>query len=249
MFGFEFFEVGLLLQISLAIFGGLISFLSPCVLPIVPSYLAYISGTTLADLTEGEKRHSAVVPAMFFVLGLSTVFMLLGFTASFLGQLYLQNQTFLTQIAGAVIVVFGLHFLGVIRIPFLYREARMEVKTKGGSAFGAYILGLAFAFGWTPCLGPILSAILAMAAEQGSTGRGTMMLGFYAIGLGIPFLLSAVFLSRSMVLMTRIKRHMLLIERLMGALLVLVGLTLIFGYFTRFSWWLLEAFPALQAFG
>ncbi|EBA03353.1 cytochrome c-type biogenesis protein CcdA [Rhodobacteraceae bacterium HTCC2150] len=249
MFGYEFFEAGLLVQILLAVFGGLISFLSPCVLPIVPSYLAYISGTTLADLTDGEKPNSAVMPAVFFVLGLSTVFMLLGFTASFLGQLYLQNQTILTQIAGVVIVVFGLHFIGIIRIPFLYREARVDVNTKGGSAFGAYILGLAFAFGWTPCLGPILSAILAMAADQGSTARGTMMLAFYAIGLGIPFLLSAIFLSRSMVLMTRIKRHMVLIERIMGALLVVVGLALIFGFFTRFSWWLLEAFPALQTFG
>ena len=112
MFGYEFFEAGLLVQILLAVFGGLISFLSPCVLPIVPSYLAYSSGTTLADLTDGEKPNSAVMPAVFFVLGLSTVFMLLGFTASFLGQLYLQNQTILTQIAGVVIVVFGLHFIG-----------------------------------------------------------------------------------------------------------------------------------------
>ena len=150
---------------------------------------------------------------------------------------------------GVVVIVFGLHFLHVFRIPFLDREARIETGDTGGSAFGAYLLGLAFAFGWTPCIGPQLGAILSMAASETSVARGTALLAVYAAGLGLPFLLAAVFLSRAMGVMNRLKRHMGLIEKVMGLLLIAVGLALLTGAFSAFSFWLLETFPALGELG
>ncbi len=233
-----------------ALLAGMLSFLSPCVLPIVPPYLAYMSGISVTDLsTERSMRGRALLPATFFVLGLSTVFLFLGFTASAFGMFFLQNQVLFARIAGAVVIIFGLHFLGVIRIPLLNQEARFEAGDHGGSALGAYVLGLAFAFGWTPCIGPQLGAIIALAASEASIARGTTLLAVYALGLGVPFLLAAAFLERSMGLMNRMKRHMRVIERAMGALLLIVGVALLTGAFTRFSWWLLEQFPALANLG
>jgi len=246
---------------AIALVAGIISFLSPCVLPIVPPYLAYMSGVSLCEMSnQAAARRKATIAALFFVLGLSTVFLLLGFTASAFGVFFLKNQELLAKISGAVVIIFGLHFLGVFRIPLLDREARMDTGglvahlTKdtgdsGGSAFGAYVLGLAFAFGWTPCIGPQLGAILSLAASESSVARGTLLLGIYAAGLGIPFLLAAMFLTRSMALMNRMKRHMNLIEKVMGVLLLVVGIALITGAFSSFSWWLLEIFPALSLLG
>ncbi|MEX0367763.1 MAG: cytochrome c biogenesis CcdA family protein [Ruegeria sp.] len=250
MFDVSLIDASLIPAMSIALFAGMISFLSPCVLPIVPPYLAYMSGMSVSEMSEGRSaRRRATVTALFFVLGLSTVFIFLGFAASAFGAFFLQNQVLFAQMSGAVIMVFGLHFLGVFRIPFLDREARMDAGDQGGSSFGAYILGLAFAFGWTPCIGPQLGAILTLAATEASVTRGTFLLGIYAAGLGIPFLLAAMFMSRAMGVMNQIKRHMVLIERVMGALLVLVGAAMIFGLFTRFSFWLLEQFPVLATFG
>ena len=251
MFGLDLFDAALLPALSVALAAGALSFLSPCVLPIVPPYLAYMSGITMAEMTgDGTAaRRRTILPALFFVMGLSTVFLLLGFTASAFGMFFLRHQDLFVQVAGVVVIVFGLHFLGVFRIPLLMREARLDAGDRGGSAFGAYVLGLAFAFGWTPCIGPILGAILAMAASEGDVSRGTLLLGVYAVGLGAPFLLAAVFVQRSMALMARMRRHMALIERLMGLLLVAVGIALVTGAFTAFSWWLLEAFPALGLIG
>ncbi len=250
MFGLDLFDAALLPALLVALAAGALSFLSPCVLPIVPPYLAYLGGISMQELTgETRARRRAILPAAFFVMGLSTVFLLLGFTASAFGLFFLRNQEVFVQAAGVVVIVFGLHFLGVLRIPFLMREARLDAGDRGGSAFGAYVLGLAFAFGWTPCIGPILGAILSMAASEGDVARGTTLLGVYAIGLGAPFLLAAVFIDRSMALMNRLKRHMAMIERLMGLLLLAVGLALVTGAFTAFSWWLLEVFPALGRIG
>lgn len=250
MFGIDVFDAALLPAMTIALMAGVISFLSPCVLPIVPPYLAYMGGISMQELTgDSPRRRRAVLPALFFVMGLSTVFLLLGFTASTMGNLFIRNGELFSRIAGVVVVVFGLHFLGVFRIPFLEREARIDAGDRGGSAFGAYVLGLAFAFGWTPCIGPILGAILSMAATENDVARGTMLLGVYAIGLGLPFILVAVFVQRSMALMNRLKRHMKIIERSMGALLLIVGLALVTGAFTAFSWWLLERFPALALIG
>ncbi|MGJ8627840.1 MAG: cytochrome c biogenesis CcdA family protein [Sulfitobacter sp.] len=250
MFGIELIDAGLLPAMVIALLAGVISFLSPCVLPIVPPYLAYMSGVSLGDMSNvTAARRRATIAALFFVLGLSTVFLILGFTASVFGAFFLQNQVLFAKISGAVVIIFGLHFLGVFRIPFLDQEARLDAGDKGGSSFGAYILGLAFAFGWTPCIGPQLGAILSLAASEASVTRGTLLLGIYAAGLGIPFLLAAMFITRAMGVMNRLKKHMKLIERVMGVLLVAVGLALLTGAFTSFSFWLLETFPSLATLG
>jgi cytochrome c-type biogenesis protein len=250
MFGIEIIDAALLPAMFVALAAGIISFLSPCVLPIVPPYLAYMSGVSLSDLSEsGQSRARAVVPALFFVLGLSTVFIFLGFTASAIGTVFLQYQSYFNTIAGVLVMIFGAHFVGVYRIKFLDREARIDAGDRGGSSLGAYILGLAFAFGWTPCIGPQLGAILSLAASEGSVARGTTLLAIYAIGLGVPFLLVAAFLPRLQGLMGWMKRHMEQIERVMGLLLWTIGLLMLTGGFSAFSFWLLETFPALAVLG
>lgn len=250
MFGIDLIDASLLPAITIALMAGVLSFLSPCVLPIIPPYLAYMGGISMAQLTDGAAaRRPAIVASVFFVLGLSTVFLILGFTASALGRFFLQNQVLFGQIAGAVIIIFGLHFIGIFRIPLLMREARLDAGDKGGSAIGAYVLGLAFAFGWTPCIGPILGAILSLSAQEDSIARGMVLMGFYAFGLGLPFILSAIFINRAMGMMNRLKRHMGLIEKIMGGLLVLVGVMMLTGAFSRMSYWLLEVLPVLGAIG
>ncbi|TGD43635.1 cytochrome c biogenesis protein CcdA [Pseudotabrizicola sediminis] len=243
MFGIDLIDAALLPAMLIALMAGVLSFLSPCVLPIVPPYLAYMGGISMGDMRDNATaRRRVILPALFFVMGLSTVFLLLGFTASVFGAFFLQNQVLFSRISGVVVIIFGLHFLGVFRIPLLDREARLDAGDRGGTAFGAYVLGLAFAFGWTPCIGPQLGAILSLAAQEGSIQRGTLLLGVYALGLGLPFLLAALFVERSLGLMQRLKPHMKMIERVMGVLLLVVGLALVTGAFTDFSWWLLETF-------
>ena len=206
MFGIEIIDAGLLPALLVALVAGVISFLSPCVLPVVPPYLAYMSGTTMSDLNSGKNR--ALLPALFFVMGLSTVFLILGFAASAIGSVFLQYQSWFNTIAGILVMVFGAHFVGAINIPFLNREARFDAGDQGGTAFGAYLLGLAFAFGWTPCIGPQLGAILSLAASEASISKGLILMGVYAAGLGIPFLLVAAFLPRLTGLMNWMTRHM-----------------------------------------
>ncbi|PKP74488.1 MAG: cytochrome C biogenesis protein [Alphaproteobacteria bacterium HGW-Alphaproteobacteria-6] len=244
-------DAGFVLAALIALLAGLLSFLSPCVLPIVPPYLAYIGGISMAEMEgrTGAARRGATLPALFFVLGLSTVFLFLGFAASVFGRFFLQNQDWFNTGAGLIVMVFGAHFLGVIRIPFLDREARIDAGDQGGSAFGAYLLGLAFAFGWTPCIGPQLGMILSLAAQDGSVGRGTALLGVYALGLGIPFLLVAAFFPRMTRTLAFMKRHMARIERIMGLLLWTIGLLMLTGGFSQFSYWLLETFPGLALLG
>ena len=250
MFGIDLWDASLLPAMLVAILGGLISFASPCVLPIVPPYLAYMGGVSMDEMNStAHARRRAVVASLFFVLGLSTVFILLGFTASSLGRLFLSNQDWFVIGAGVMVMIFGAHFLGVIRISILDSEARMHGGDRGGSAFGAYVLGLAFAFGWTPCLGPILGAILALAADTANPAKGVILLATYAAGLGIPFVLVAVFFPSLKGLMGWMKRHMQHIERTMGLLLWTTGLMMVTGQFTRFSWWILEQFPALATLG
>ncbi|MEQ9258526.1 MAG: cytochrome c biogenesis protein CcdA [Roseovarius sp.] len=250
MFGIDIIDAALLPAMTVALFAGVISFLSPCVLPIVPPYLAYMSGVTLNDLSDrAQPQGRALMPALFFVLGLSTVFLLLGFAASAAGMVFLQYQGYFNTVAGIVVMIFGAHFIGVYRISFLDREARIDAGDRGGTSFGAYVLGLAFAFGWTPCIGPQLGAILSLAAAEASVTRGTVLLGVYAAGLGVPFLLVAAFLPRMGGLMGWMKRHMEQIERVMGLLLWTIGLLMLTGGFSAFSFWLLETFPALATLG
>ncbi len=251
MFGIDLFDAGMLPAMLVALMAGVLSFLSPCVLPIVPPYLAYMGGISMPEMrADGSAaRRRILLPALFFVMGLSTVFLFLGFTASAFGAFFLKNQELFAKISGAMVIVLGLHFLGVFRIPMLDREARLDAGEQGGSALGAYVLGLAFAFGWTPCSGPQLGAILSLAANEASMTRGTALLGIYAVGLGLPFLLAALFIERAIGLMTRLKRHMKLIERAMGLLLLLVGLALVTGALSDFSFYLLETFPFLATLG
>jgi cytochrome c-type biogenesis protein len=250
MFGFEIIDATLLPAMMIAMAAGLLSFLSPCVLPIVPPYLAYMGGISMSEMSgEMAARRRVMVSALFFVMGLSTVFLLLGFTASIFGAFFLKNQDWFVMLAGLVVMIFGLHFLGIFRIGAMDREVRMDVGERGGSAAGAYVLGLAFAFGWTPCIGPILGAILSLAATEASLARGTTLLGFYALGLGIPFLLVAAFFPRLTGFMNWMKRNMSRIEKTMGLLLWTVGLMMLTGQFSAFSYWLLERFPALAVLG
>lgn len=245
-----FLAASLLPALLIAFSAGILSFLSPCVLPIVPPYLAYMGGVSVTDM-EGDStaRKRAVIAALFFVLGLSTVFLILGAGASALGRYFLGYQTYFQIGAGLVVIIFGFHFLGLYRLKFLDREMRVEAGDQGGSAFGAYFLGLAFAFGWTPCLGPILSAILSLAGSQADVSKGVIMLGVYALGLGVPFLLVAAFFPQMKRPMAWMKRNMGVIEKTSGVLLVVVGLAMATGFMTIFAYWMLEAFPVLQIFG
>ena len=244
-------EIGILT----AFVGGIISFLSPCVLPLVPPYLAYLGGTTL-DRISGEEAEIdprlaryVFISACFFVLGLATVFVALGMTASALGQVLLQNKVLLGQISGAIIVVLGLHFLRLFRIPMLDRDVRFDGPARAGGLGTSYVIGVAFAFGWTPCIGPILGTILALAAQEETILSGTLLLAVYSLGLGVPFLIAAAFIGPFLRWARAFRRHMGLVEKVMGALLVLVGGMMITGQFERMAWWLLETFPVLGTIG
>jgi len=248
MFGIDLWDASLVPALAVAAVAGVLSFLSPCVLPIVPPYLAFMAGASVGEVRpRGDLR--VLRAAAFFVLGLSTVFLLLGLAASALGRGLHAWQREMSLAAGIVVLVFGLHFLGLLRIPLLAREARFEARTGTGTALGAYVFGLAFAFGWTPCIGPVLGAILSLAAQTASTGRGLTLMGAYALGLGLPFLLTALFLGRAMTLMAGLRRHMATVERVTGALLMAVGLMMLTGAFSSLSFWLLETFPALAGIG
>jgi cytochrome c-type biogenesis protein len=229
---------------------GLVSFLSPCVLPLVPPYLTYLGGTTMEQLA-GEKRIDAhlwrrvVLAAVLFVLGFTTVFVALGAGASVLGQWIQTYKAELARVAGVVIILFGLHFLGILRVPLLYREARLHADNHGASLAGAYVMGLAFAFGWTPCIGPVLATVLTLAASEASLGAGVRLLLVYSLGLGIPFVLAAVAIGPFVGFMKRFRRHLGRVEKMMGLLLVVAGVLVFTGSLNSFGTWLLDTVPAL----
>jgi cytochrome c-type biogenesis protein len=234
-----------------ALFGGLISFLSPCVLPLVPPYLSFLAGTTIDELQAGDDwgvRRRALFTAALFVAGFSTVFVILGATASVLGQVIRQHLDILSTLAGVAIIVMGLHFLGLFRIGLLYREARVRVD-RSMDVWGAYVMGLAFAFGWTPCIGPILAAILAVAGSETSVWKGAALLATYSAGLGIPFLLAAFAMKPFVAFLKGMRGRFALVEKTMGGLLVLTGVAFLTGWITTASFWLLETFPALGRLG
>ncbi len=248
MFGIDVIDATLLPAIFIALLAGVISFLSPCVLPIVPPYLAFMAGSSMEEIEQGKSK-KVIVTSLFFVLGLSTVFMFLGIAASALGRSLLRYQGEMTIFGGIIIMFFGLHFLNILRIPFLQHDTRIKAKTEGGTFMGAYVLGLAFAFGWSPCIGPILGTILFLVVDEGNIGKGVIMMGAYAFGLGIPFILTAVFINRAIGVMNRIKRHLDKIERISGLLLWTIGLMMVTGTFTAMAFWLLERFPILASIG
>jgi cytochrome c-type biogenesis protein len=239
-------------SILAALVAGVISFLSPCVLPLVPPYLVYLTGATAEHVASGEPRaasHRAVmVAAAMFVLGFSTVFVALGASASVVGSLVRAWSVELSIAAGLIIIVMGLHFLGLTRIGFLMREGRLGMAKPVG-LWGAYVMGLAFAFGWTPCIGPILAAILAVAASEATVTKGAGLLAVYSAGLGIPFLLAAVAVKRFSALLARFKHQLVNVERAMGVLMIATGVAFLTGTITHVSIWMLETFPALAKFG
>ena len=237
-----------------ALTAGILSFLSPCVLPLVPPYICFIAGTSIDQLTGDEELDPAIgrrifVSAIAFVLGFSTVFVLLGATASYLGQLVGDHLDLLSKIAGAVIILLGLHFMGLLKIGLFYKEARFEGPSKPIGLVGAYVVGLAFAFGWTPCVGPVLAAVLFYAAQESSIWKGVSLLGVYAAGLGIPFLLAALAGKPFLKFMQRFKKHLGLVEKLIGVLLVITGVLFLTGSMNVIGYWLLEMFPALGRVG
>ncbi len=235
-----------------ALFAGVISFLSPCVLPLVPPYLAYLAGTSIERLADAEPaprvRRETIVAALLFVAGFSTVFVSLGAGASAIGALMRYYSHELSIVAGVVIVVMGLHFLGLTPIGLLHRQARLEMPKPVG-LWGAYLMGLCFAIGWTPCIGPILAAILAIAASEATVTKGAGLLAVYSLGLGVPFLIAALAVEPFAAFLARFRAHLVHVEKVMGGLLVLTGLAFLFGFFTQLNNWLIEAFPALQTIG
>jgi cytochrome c-type biogenesis protein len=190
-----------------------------------------------------------VVASAAFVLGFSTVFVALGATASTVGKLLARYYGVLSVVAGVAILIMGLHFLGVFRIGLLFREARVQVERKPAGAFGAYVMGLAFAFGWTPCVGPVLAAILFVAGSEGSALKGAALLAAYSLGIGLPFLLAALFASRFLDFAARFRRHMGTVEKVMGAMLVVTGILFMTGSMSAISQWILETFPTLATVG
>jgi cytochrome c-type biogenesis protein len=242
-------EVDLAQDVTLpaAAAAGLLSFLSPCVLPLVPPYLTYIAGTTLEDIAgtgSRRARRDVIAAAALFVAGFTTVFVGLGATASAFGQVLREHLAQLSALAGIAIILMGLHFLGVFRLALLYREARPQVQKPVG-LWGAYVMGLAFAFGWTPCIGPILAAILAVAASEDTVGRGAWLLTVYSLGLGVPFLLAAVAIEPFIGFLKRFRAHFGKVERVVGALLVVTGIAFLTGSIQDVSFWLLQSFPGL----
>jgi cytochrome c-type biogenesis protein len=235
-----------------ALAAGTLSFLSPCVLPLVPPYLVYLAGTSLERLADAEPvaavKRDTIVAALLFVAGFSTVFVSLGAGESVIGAVLRAYSDVLATIAGIAIIVMGLHFLGLTRIDFLMREKRAEMARPVG-LWGAYAMGLAFAFGWTPCIGPILAAILAVAASEATIAKGAGLLAVYSLGLGIPFVIAALAIEPFAAFLARFRTHLATVERVMGGLLVLTGIAFLTGFISQASYWLLETVPALGKIG
>jgi cytochrome c-type biogenesis protein len=239
-------------SIAAALIAGLVSFLSPCVLPLVPPYLVYLAGTSIERLADAEAkrqvRRDTAVAAALFVSGFSTVFVALGASASVIGAMLRFYSNELAIVAGLAIVVMGLHFLGLTPINWLNRQARLDVQKPVG-LWGAYVMGLAFALGWTPCIGPILAAILAIAASQATVAKGAGLLAVYSLGLGVPFMIAALAVEPFAAFLARFRPRLAHMERVMGGLLVLTGIAFLAGFFTQLNVWLIETFPALQTIG
>ncbi len=238
-----------------ALLAGLLSFLSPCILPIVPFYLSYLAGVGMNQISataviDNRVRFRAVLSATFFAAGVITIFMGLGAGASAFGQLVREWFPVLRWFAAGLIIAMGLHFLGVIKIAFLYRQFRADAgNTSNLSLLGAYFIGLAFAFGWTPCVGPVLAAILMTAAGQESSGQGAWLLFVYGLGMTLPFIAAAFFIGPFMRFMARFRRHLGMVEKVMGALLVVFGILIATNAVNYIGQWMLVTFPVFSRIG
>ncbi len=237
------FEIGL----GGAFIAGLLSFVSPCVLPLVPPYLFYLAGISIEefDASSSNPRASRRIffSAVAFVLGFSVVFISLGASASLLGRFVQDYYYWLSKAAGILIILMGLHFLGIFKIALLYRHAQIDVVRKPAGMPGAFVMGLAFAFGWTPCVGPVLATILVGASAQDTVGESVKLLGAYSAGIGLPFLLAALFVGPFMKFMNRFRRHLDKVEKIIGALLVLTGILFLTGSMNALAYYLLEYMP------
>jgi cytochrome c-type biogenesis protein len=230
------------LGILIAFLGGLLSFLSPCVLPLVPSYLGFVTGLTFDEMS--GRRRIAMVHAALFVLGFTLIFLLFGASATALGRVLKYYDVWLQRVGGALIVVFGLYCLGVLRLGFLDRDARVHIDRKPLGYLGSVLVGMAFAAGWTPCIGPVLGGILGLAATQEQLGRGMVLLASYSMGLAVPFLVAAFAVETFLDWFQRFRKHLRWIQRVSGLLLLLVGILLMTGQFTRMAAWLQSLTPA-----
>jgi cytochrome c-type biogenesis protein len=230
----------------IAAFGaGFLSFISPCVLPLIPGYLSFVSGVSLEDMRSdsGAARRQVIVTSLAFVLGFSLVFIALGASASALGRFLFRNSTLLERIAGVLVIIIGLHTMGVFRLPFLETEKRLQAGSKPKTLLGAVIVGMAFGFGWTPCIGPILSGILVLAGSKETISEGVVMLAVYSMGLGIPFLLTALAINKFFAASSRIRKHYHAIEVTSGLLLVGIGVLLFTGQMTVITRYLTPYLP------
>ena len=239
------------LPLPLAAFvAGMVSFLTPCVLPLVPGYISLISGTKVKELEQAETNvaRSALLHATLFVFGFTTVFVCLGAIASGIGELVARHFDFLSKIAGAVVILFGLHTTGLLPIRLLYRDARVHALPRGGAASRCFLIGAAFAFGWTPCVGPILATILTFAASAASLQRGTALLALYSLGLAIPFLLTSLGVERFLVFYRRFRPHLHAIEIASGVVMIVVGVLIFTRRFTLLNAWV-DRIPLFHALG
>lgn len=240
-----------------ALLAGALSFLSPCVLPLVPPYLCYMAGISVEQFRGGavaapssaSVRGGVLASSLFFTLGFATVFVALGAGASTIGLLLRQHLDVLAKLGGLIILLMGLNFLGVFRLGILSREARFQGGGKPATLTGAYIMGLAFAFGWTPCIGPVLGAILGVAASRDTVGAGAGLLAVYSLGLAVPFWIAAGFSGAFMMFLARFRRHLGMVEKVMGGLLVVTGLAFMFGFVSDAAIWFQQTFPILMRIG
>ena len=232
---------GASISLALAFSAGLLSFLSPCVLPLIPSYVTFITGLGLDDVARA--RRTALVHGLLFVLGFTLIFLALGATATLLGRLLFSQRVWITRAGGVLLIVFGLYMAGLLRIGALDRERRLHLSDKPLGYFGTVLVGVSFGAGWTPCLGPVLGGILAYTSSVADLQRGLLLLTAYSLGLGVPFILSALMVDRFLGWFQRVRRHLGTVNRIAGALLVLVGILMLSGAFTTMSGWLVDLTP------
>ena len=233
-------------ELMIALGAGLISFLSPCVLPLIPGYISYITGSSLKELI--EKKNINLFPIILFTLGFSIIFIIFGAASTFLGQVLLQNSYELRVVAGLVIIILSLHIIGVINIKFLNYEKRIQTNISK-NIFSPILIGMAFAFGWTPCIGPILGSILVLASTEESLGRGILLLFFYSIGLAIPFILSGYLMQKFLIFSKNFKKNINIVSKTGGIILLITGVLIISNQLQALGYYLLDVFPFLEKFG
>jgi len=236
------------ITLSIAFLAGLISFLSPCVLPLIPGYISYISSTSLERLTE-KKNNLVIVKTIFFTLGFSFVFITLGSTASFIGKFFLNNSNILRSVAGIIIILFSLQFLGILNFKFMNKDIRFFTDQYNNNLAFPFVVGTAFGFGWTPCIGPILGSILALAAIEDNIGKSMLLLSFYSLGLAIPFIISGVLINKFLFFSKNFKKYISKITKAGGVILLLTGFAILTGQLQVLGFFILEFFPSLGSIG